>query len=315
MLQKIILLFLLLGLSGFVSHAHDFDGETMSYILSTPEASWSDFSRYVDSSGDAVLLEEISSASGKISLALSLPGKKYIVNYAQQHPDFSYAEIAELTRDDPMLSEIWPEAIYSFLSSAFQQERSIVLESGFFFRTIVVWFIHIISGYDHILFLLTLLLCLPHPRRILLLISSFTLAHCITLALGWLSIISLSSNIVEPIILLSIIIMAVYAIVSPIGASQRPRLEVGIVFILGLFHGLGFAWFFSEVLEMNDNIIIPLLWFNIWVELGQILIMLLALGLFSLVYTYFPKYTVYIKNTLSWGCIIAAAYWLLIRFL
>jgi hypothetical protein len=214
-----------------------------------------------------------------------------------------------------MLNEIGAETIYSFLKTALSEPWETTIDFDFFLRTIVIWFTHISAGYDHILFLLTLIVCLPAVRRILIIISTFTVAHCLTLILWGLGIITISSIIVESMILISIIIMWLYAYNTAVWEKKNIYAEVTIIFILGLFHGLGFAGFFSGILETSDNIIFPVLWFNIWVELGQIIIMSIVLSLLTLTYKYLPKYKTHIKNTLSILCIFAATYWLVASFL
>ena len=104
-----------------MSYAHDFNTETMSYILGNPDASWSDFAEYVSSSDDTILQEEIAETDTKLAIVLGLPGKKYVENYAIVNPDFGFADIQELIADDPMLSEIGAETIYSFLKTALSE--------------------------------------------------------------------------------------------------------------------------------------------------------------------------------------------------
>lgn len=315
MYHKIFIILLLAISSTPIVNAHDFDTETMAYILWNPEASWSDFAEYVATSDDASLQEEIKDTQTKLSLILSLPGKKYVGNYAIAHPDFNFIEIQELIADDPMLSEIGAETIYSFLKTALSEPWDTSVDTSFFLRTIVIWFQHISSWYDHILFLLTLIVCLPKFRRIVGIITTFTIAHCITLVLWGLHIISLPSILVESMILISIIIMALYALRNKVWEVKNIYFETTVIFILGLFHGLWFAGFFSGVLETSQNIIIPVLGFNIWVELGQVIIMSCILTTLYYIYKYFSTHKNHIKNTLSILCIIAASCWLIISLL
>ena len=316
MIKKLLVLLLVFFCGVPAMYAHDFDTETMAYILWNPEASWTDFSSYVAGGDDSVLQNEIENTDTKLALALGLPWKKYVANYAVENPNYSFTDIRELIADDPMLSEIGAETIYSFLKKALSKEwDSNIISLDFFLRTIVIGFQHIIAGYDHILFLLTLIICLPTTRRILGIITTFTIAHSITLILGWLWIISLPSVLVESMILISIIVMALYALKNKVWEVKNIYFETSVIFVLGLFHWLWFAGFFSWVLETSQNIIFPVLGFNIWVELGQIVIMIITLTILTLIYKYFPKHKNYIKNILSILGILIASYWLIGSFL
>jgi hydrogenase/urease accessory protein HupE len=125
---------------------------------------------------------------------------------------------------------------------------------------------HILSGLDHVLFLVALLLGARSLRSVVKLATAFTAAHSVTLALGALGWVEVPAEIVEPLIALSIAYVAAEAV---IGGDSRHRL--GIVFGFGLLHGLGFAgslsWSGSLDLE-------ALATFNVGIELGQALIVL-----------------------------------------
>lgn len=314
MISKILLATILLSFSFLPTSAHDFDEDTFKYILSNTDASWLDFSEFIQNGEDELLKAELLETSSKLPILLSLPGKKYVVNYTNENPDFSYSDIKELIQDDPMLSEIWAETIYSFLSTALRPDDS-NFSVDFFLRTIYIGLEHILWGIDHILFLVTLIICLPKFRRILSIVTTFTVAHCITLILWGLWIISLPSIIVETMILISIIMMWIYALYSQVWETKNFYFETGLIFILWLFHGLWFAGFFSGILETSNNIIIPILWFNIWVELGQIFIISIISAFLYLIYKYFPKYNNTIKNAAIIPIIIITLYWLVSSFI
>ncbi len=137
---------------------------------------------------------------------------------------------------------------------------------------------HILDGPDHILFVLSLLLVFLSIKEILKLSITFTLAHSVTLILSGAGILSLSSDIVEPLIALSISVMAIYTVFFYNKKYlDNPRIKAGIVFFFGLFHGLGFAGLLKEIQIPQDRFLTSLISFNIGIELGQILIVLLAL--------------------------------------
>lgn len=311
MLSKIIIGFFLFFFST-QAYAHDFDTEAMTYILSHNEATWTDFESHMLSIDSWEFTENVERTEFKLSTALSLPGKKYVVNYAKANPEFSYSEIQNLIQDDPMLSEIWAEAIYSFLHTKLQQGYTISFD--FLIQFIRVGIEHILSWIDHILFLVTLIICLPKMRRIFILITTFTIAHSITIILGWLQLVSIPSVITESMILISIMIMAIYAMFQKIGTEKSVFIETILIFILWLFHGLWFAGFFRGVLDVSENIFFPIFSFNIWVELGQTLILVLGILFLHSLYRFFPKQKEHIKNTLAVFCIMIALMMLVMMF-
>jgi hypothetical protein len=146
---------------------------------------------------------------------------------------------------------------------------------------------HILFGFDHIAFVLTLLLVLSLSRQpdgwrrrrlpdalraTALIVTGFTVAHSLTLiaaSLGW---VDLPGQLVESAIALSIAYTAIENVIRPDGARWR----LGLTFAFGLLHGLGFARML-EVLLPPDDVILPLLAFNVGVELGQLAIVAIAL--------------------------------------
>lgn len=135
-------------------------------------------------------------------------------------------------------------------------------------------FIHIIpKGLDHILFVLALFLLTAKFSTLLWQVSIFTLAHTITLALGIFGIVNISASIVEPLIALSIAYIAIENIYS----GQLKKWRVGVIFLFGLLHGLGFASVLLELGLAPSQYIISLVAFNVGVEIAQITVLLVAL--------------------------------------
>ena len=135
---------------------------------------------------------------------------------------------------------------------------------------------HIWTGYDHLLFLFGLLVVCRSFKSIVGIISCFTVAHSITLALATLNIVSIPSSIIEPMIAASIFYVGVENLVRK-GAEPRGRWAV--TFGFGLVHGFGFASVLRE-LGIGSNghgLAMPLFTFNLGVEIGQISIALLVL--------------------------------------
>ncbi|MFA1711494.1 HupE/UreJ family protein [Peribacillus frigoritolerans] len=130
---------------------------------------------------------------------------------------------------------------------------------------------HIFTGYDHILFVISLLFGAKTIKNILSLITAFTIAHSITLVLATLEIVQLPGRFVESAIALSIIYVALINIFDK-DAKHHPWLAFGF----GLIHGFGFAGILSEMRLDGNHLATSLLSFNIGIELGQLLIVSLA---------------------------------------
>ncbi len=165
---------------------------------------------------------------------------------------------------------------------------------------------HIIPyGLDHILFVVALCLLNTKFKTILWQATAFTIAHSITLALSTKGIITLPSEIVEPIIALSILFVAVENILI----SELKAWRMGIVFLFGLIHGLGFASALNEIGLPPGKFYTSILSFNLGVEIGQIIVILLLFILLILPFGKKPWYKKYIVYPLSALIGIVALYW------
>lgn len=140
----------------------------------------------------------------------------------------------------------------------------------------VIGFEHILpKGLDHILFVIGLFLLSTRIKTLLWQVTAFTIAHSITLALGLLGLVSISPDIVEPLIALSIAIICLENIMTSKLNIWRPIL----VFAFGLLHGLGFAGVLSEIGLASSDFAVGLISFNIGVELGQLTVIAICLAL------------------------------------
>jgi hydrogenase/urease accessory protein HupE len=135
---------------------------------------------------------------------------------------------------------------------------------------------HIWTGYDHLLFLFALLVVCRTFRSIVVIITCFTLAHSLTLALATLNIVNLPARITEPAIAASIVYVGVENLLR---RGEEPKGRWALTFAFGLIHGFGFASVLRElgVGEGGSGIAMPLFTFNAGVELGQIAIAAAAL--------------------------------------
>ncbi len=136
-----------------------------------------------------------------------------------------------------------------------------------------IGFTHVIPlGFDHILFILSIFFLNSDLKSVIIQCSVFTVAHSISLGLAAAGYIMPDSKIVEPLIALSIVFISVENIIHQ---NMNPW-RVGIIFLFGLIHGMGFANALRETGLPPSYFLSSLLSFNVGVELGQITIILLA---------------------------------------
>jgi hydrogenase/urease accessory protein HupE len=136
---------------------------------------------------------------------------------------------------------------------------------------------HILTGYDHLLFLLGLLVVCRRFRTIAGIVTCFTLAHSVTLALAALDVVKLPGRIVEPLIAATIVFVGVENVVR----GDEPKGRWALTFGFGLCHGLGFASALRDIGlgAFGTSIVAPLVAFNLGVELGQLTVAALLLAL------------------------------------
>lgn len=138
---------------------------------------------------------------------------------------------------------------------------------------------HILFGYDHLLFVLALILIVRSGRVLLVTVTAFTVAHSITLSLATLGVVHLPGPPVEATIALSILLLACEIIRSDRGqpslTAQWPWL---VAFSFGLLHGFGFAGALTEIGLPQGDIPLALFAFNVGVETGQLIFIAAVLG-------------------------------------
>ena len=140
-----------------------------------------------------------------------------------------------------------------------------------------------LNGYDHILFVLALcaLYSIHDWKKILILVTAFTIGHSITLALATLEILNVDSALIEFLIPLTIFITSAANLFRSEQAISKTKVQMNYLFALffGLIHGLGFSNFLRSLLGKDHSIISQLLAFNLGLELGQIIVVTLFLAL------------------------------------
>lgn len=131
-----------------------------------------------------------------------------------------------------------------------------------------------LKGYDHILFIIAL--CAVYSvsdwRRILILVTAFTIGHSITLALSALHIIHVSPYLIELLIPVTILLTALQNFWYKPSNARKWSPNYFLALLFGFIHGMGFSNYFRSLLGQEADILIPLLAFNIGVELGQLCI-------------------------------------------
>ncbi len=143
-------------------------------------------------------------------------------------------------------------------------------DASVFAQYLGLGFTHIIPyGTDHVLFVLVLFLASTRMGPLLKQVTAFTVAHTLTLALTMLDVVHVPSSIVEPMIAASIVVLAVENLIAK---DVRPR-RVGLVFLFGLLHGMGFAGVLAELGLPRSQFVPALVGFNVGVEGGQLAVL------------------------------------------
>ena len=172
-------------------------------------------------------------------------------------------------------------------------------------------FVHILPmGLDHILFVLALFFSTVVFKKLFWQITAFTLAHSVTLVMSSLGLISLSGDIVEPLIALSIAWMAIDNIRNENTSSMR----IWLIVFFGLLHGLGFASVLSEFGLPKDAFLSALFSFNVGVELGQLTVLLGATALFYY-WSKKPSYRAFIQVPMSALIALVGLFWFFERIM
>lgn len=140
-----------------------------------------------------------------------------------------------------------------------------------------------LAGYDHILFLVVLCAVyrIQQWRNILILVTAFTIGHSVTLALASFDTITIPSRFIKFLIPTTIFITALHNVLSknPTNSSSKMGRNYLMALFFGFIHGMDFSNYFKALLMDTSSIVIPLLGFNIGIELGQLLVVLFIVGI------------------------------------
>lgn len=177
---------------------------------------------------------------------------------------------------------------------------------------------HIIGGFDHLLFVVALVLLLQRGWPVVAAATAFTIAHSLTLAGTTLGLFGLPQAPVEAVIALSIIFLAVEVVKAQPGSPKQAlrlseRLPWLVAFLFGLLHGFGFAGALREIGLPESDVPVALLTFNLGVEAGQMLIIAAVLAALALLRRLAPaaQRTALIASAYTIGSI--ASFWFIER--
>ena len=145
-----------------------------------------------------------------------------------------------------------------------------------------------LAGYDHILFLVVLCAVyrLQQWRNILILVTAFTIGHSVTLALASLDAFTIPSKIIKFLIPATILFTALHNVLRPESNGQSAKMgrNYAMALFFGFIHGMDFSNYFKALLMDPSSIVVPLLGFNLGIELGQLLVVffIVAIAFFFL---------------------------------
>ena len=237
------------------------------------------------------------------------PGNRWEATYAVsiRTPDGARSEGLLLTSRGPLevtITEAQRKAPAAGRTSAPQVSTPWLTVIGEFLEHGVM---HILTGYDHLLFVCALVLATRTLLDLLLIVSAFTFAHTLTLTLATFNIVRLPSNIVEPLIALSIVAVALQNVLFP--KASRAKSRLAIAFFFGLFHGLGFAGGLLDAMSQMSatTIWVALAAFSIGVEVGHQIVVLPLFGALSFVRSRQPDEALAAKVSLAIQRIASAA--------
>lgn len=173
---------------------------------------------------------------------------------------------------------------------------------------------HILMGFDHLLFVLALVLLLKGGWLIAKTVTAFTIAHSLTLVGTTLGLLSLPSRPVESVIALSIVFLAVEIVKAKPGDLRlSERFPWVVAFLFGLLHGFGFAGALAEIGLPEGDVPLALLTFNLGVEIGQLVIVAVALAALYALRQYRDRWLHPAKTAAAYGIGIIATYWFIER--
>jgi HupE/UreJ protein len=252
-----------------------------------------------------------------------------LLHYSSQSAVYKYALSSNLNPGLPdqdetanLVLDYSPSGVQVFRARGLLNEPIVVTRSV---MDAVLTFIkegvkHILEGLDHVLFVICLVLGAMHIRPLFWRVTGFTIGHSITLSLGFFGFVPTAAWFVPAVetgIALSIIYVAIVAVLPDFKPAEQQRSEwtvVGITGLIGLLHGLGFSFVLQNILQVTSpNIWQSLLAFNIGVEIGQVLIVIFAGLAFYLIGIFGSRVAKINRYSVAGLCIAISCYWVIER--
>lgn len=200
-----------------------------------------------------------------------------LVEFLQENENFTQQDVSDYLDAHPELTK--GDSAYQgrLVDTVFAAQIGF-WDNGFAFIRLGIR--HILEGTDHILFIVSLLLTFMGLRQMLKSITAFTIAHSITLILAGLQVITLQQRLVESMVALSIAVVAIGTVFfRRYKFFSSMDTKVSLIFLFGMFHGMGFAGLLKSFAIPSGQYIPSLLFFNLGIEIGQIGIILLIVPL------------------------------------
>ena len=308
-------------------------------------------------------IRELNSQEGNLNLSLKFecPSNKEIkiINNALFNLVQSHIHIARVYIDNRLYTE--KALFFNDQSIDLNEEKENNSFSKSFYKFFSLGLDHILSGYDHLLFILGLLLLITNLKRLLLVITGFTIGHSLTLSLSVINIIQVKSSLVEALIgytimfvgleylykknndhrisvlfitILSVLLLIFGHLINPsfpyflvsgillfslgyfyllINLKSENNLLSIITIIFGLIHGFGFGGFLLGSKISSENIFSGLLGFNLGVEVGQIIFVLLILLIYKLLTTLKNTKIIDVMKNLSFFLVVLFGFFFFIQ--
>jgi len=257
------------------------------------------------------VVDDIRLQHGALTCADGLGGKELTINgLAQTQTDVLLRiDYLDGTASNQRLTPTAPTAMIPDRPSALEVVRTYL----------VLGVEHILLGVDHLLFVLALLLIVHGIGRLVATVTAFTVAHSITLGAATLGFVHVPSAPVEAVIALSILFLASELArqrtvgSTPDTANLTQRFPWVMAFSFGLLHGFGFAGALSEVGMPQQAVPLALLFFNVGVELGQLLFIAAVFGFAWLVRLSAVRVPAFWPRVVAYGVGSVSAFWVVER--
>ena len=238
----------------------------------------------------------------EVALSFSCPGPVHRLRVEFRVFDHyldDFENVVSLSAGGQSLGYVFNAENHTLIWNGNDGPKTAMASSAQFFR---LGLSHISSGYDHLLFLLALLLMGGTLKRLVAIVTAFTVAHSLTLAISVLGLLSLPPAPVEMIIALSIVYVAAENLLR-----TRNDHRWAITFAFGLIHGFAFAGVLVQAGLAPGGLLWPLLGFNAGVEAGQLIVVGAALPL--LAWLSHSRHDLRLRRALSWAILAAGALW------